>query len=80
MAVPSLIPILHLLGGIVNNTLRPPVPSFCDPDWRLLMEQCWAPDPAVRPCFTEIARRLRLMSTAVPTRPQGYTKQNQISK
>ncbi|KAI5667459.1 hypothetical protein M9H77_17312 [Catharanthus roseus] len=69
-----------IIGGIVNNTLRPPVPSFCDPDWRLLMEQCWAPDPSVRPCFTEIARRLRLMSTAVPARPQGYAKQNQISK
>ncbi|XP_027185257.1 uncharacterized protein LOC113783347 [Coffea eugenioides] len=69
-----------IIGGIVNNTLRPPVPSYCDPDWRLLMEQCWAPDPAARPSFTEIARRLRLMSTAGPTRTQGYTKQNQLSK
>ncbi|MCD9559631.1 hypothetical protein HAX54_017762 [Datura stramonium] len=23
-------------GGIVNNTLRPPVPSFCDTEWRML--------------------------------------------
>ncbi|KAL3520407.1 hypothetical protein ACH5RR_018556 [Cinchona calisaya] len=69
-----------IIGGIVNNTLRPPVPSFCDPDWRLLMEQCWAPDPSARPSFTEIARRLRLMSTAGPTRPQGYTKHNHLSK
>jgi len=28
------------------------------------MEQCWAPNPAVRPSFTEIARRLRVMSAA----------------
>lgn len=28
------------------------------------MEQCWAPNPAVRPSFTEIARRLRTMSSA----------------
>ncbi|KAL3699323.1 hypothetical protein R1sor_017345 [Riccia sorocarpa] len=23
-----------IIGGIVNNTLRPPVPSWCDPAWR----------------------------------------------
>jgi hypothetical protein len=28
------------------------------------MEQCWAPNPATRPSFTEIASRLRVMSTA----------------
>ncbi|KAK4347516.1 hypothetical protein RND71_033855 [Anisodus tanguticus] len=69
-----------IIGGIVNNTLRPPVPSFCDPEWRILMEQCWAPDPSVRPCFTEITRRLRAMSAACPTRPQAHPPQNQQSK
>lgn len=69
-----------IIGGIVNNTLRPPVPSFCDPEWRILMEQCWAPDPSARPCFTEIARRLRAMSAACPTRPQAHPPQNQQSK
>ncbi|CAL5090082.1 unnamed protein product [Urochloa decumbens] len=53
-----------IIGGIVNNTLRPPVPPSCDPEWRRLMEQCWAPDPAQRPAFTEIAGRLRAMSVA----------------
>jgi tRNA A-37 threonylcarbamoyl transferase component Bud32 len=53
-----------IIGGIVNNTLRPPVPTSCDPEWRRLMEQCWAPDPAQRPAFTEIAGRLRAMSVA----------------
>ncbi|XP_050222954.1 uncharacterized protein LOC126673045 isoform X2 [Mercurialis annua] len=53
-----------IIGGIVNNTLRPSIPSFCDMDWKRLMEQCWAPNPAVRPSFTEIAGRLRIMSTA----------------
>ncbi|XP_021651119.2 uncharacterized protein LOC110643162 isoform X2 [Hevea brasiliensis] len=51
-----------IIGGIVNNTLRPTIPSFCDPEWKRLMEQCWAPNPAARPSFTEIAGRL--MSTA----------------
>ncbi|KAI8005715.1 putative serine/threonine-protein kinase SIS8 [Camellia lanceoleosa] len=51
-----------IIGGIVNNTLRPSIPSFCDPEWKRLMEECWAPNPVVRPPFTEIASRLRVMS------------------
>lgn len=58
-----------IIGGIVNNTLRPPVPNSCDPEWKLLMEQCWAPDPIARPSFTEIARRLRVMSTGSQAKP-----------
>ncbi|KAL5699077.1 hypothetical protein ACHQM5_030028 [Ranunculus cassubicifolius] len=55
-----------IIGGIVSNTLRPLVPSFCDSEWKRLMEQCWAPDPVARPSFTEIASRLRVMSRAPP--------------
>jgi tRNA A-37 threonylcarbamoyl transferase component Bud32 len=69
-----------IIGGIVNNTLRPPVPSFCDTEWKLLMEQCWAPDPVVRPTFTEIARRLRAMSAACQTKPHAHQPQNQAPK
>ncbi|XP_011095730.1 uncharacterized protein LOC105175099 [Sesamum indicum] len=57
-----------IIGGIVNNTLRPTIPSYCDTEWRRLMEQCWAPNPAMRPCFTEIASRLRVMSSSAQTR------------
>ncbi|KAH9795579.1 protein kinase domain-containing protein [Citrus sinensis] len=69
-----------IIGGIVNNTLRPPVPGYCDSEWRLLMEQCWAPDPVVRPSFTEIARRLRVMSAACQTKSHGHQVQNQVPK
>ncbi|KAL2235724.1 UNVERIFIED_CONTAM: putative serine/threonine-protein kinase SIS8 [Sesamum indicum] len=55
-------------GGIVNNTLRPTIPSYYDTEWRRLMEQCWAPNPAMGLCFTEIARRLRVMSSSAQTR------------
>nr|KYP34493.1 Serine/threonine-protein kinase CTR1 [Cajanus cajan] len=62
-----------IIGGIVNNTLRPTIPSNCDPEWRTLMEQCWAPNPAARPSFTEIASRLRIMSAAASqTKTQGH--------
>ncbi|GER37561.1 kinase family protein [Striga asiatica] len=44
-------------GGIVNNTLRPTIPSYCDAEWRALMEQCWAPNSVLQPSFTEIASR-----------------------
>ncbi|OAY76586.1 hypothetical protein ACMD2_17451 [Ananas comosus] len=46
-------------GGILNNTLRPSVPSSCDVEWRKLMEQCWAANPDQRPSFTQIAAQLR---------------------
>lgn len=60
----------------MKNTLRPPVPERCDPDWRKLMEQCWSPDPESRPSFTEITNRLRSMSIALQTKgPSNQTRQ-----
>jgi len=61
-------------GGIVNNTLRPTIPNHCDSEWRKLMEQCWAPNPAARPSFTEIASRLRIMSAAAKSSGQKASK------
>ncbi|OIT05137.1 serinethreonine-protein kinase ctr1 [Nicotiana attenuata] len=54
-----------IIGGIVNNTLRPPVPQRCDSEWRKLMEECWSPDPEARPSFTQITNRLRAMTQAL---------------
>ncbi|XP_047168753.1 uncharacterized protein LOC124837438 isoform X1 [Vigna umbellata] len=55
-----------IIGGIVNNTLRPPIPKRCDSEWKRLMEECWSPDPAARPTFTDIKIRLRNISAALP--------------
>ncbi|KAE8677573.1 Detected protein of unknown function [Hibiscus syriacus] len=55
----------EIIGGIVNNTLRPPIPERCDPEWRKLMEECWLFEPSSRPSFTEIINRLRSMSVAL---------------
>ncbi|XVF29173.1 hypothetical protein REPUB_Repub15cG0097200 [Reevesia pubescens] len=57
--------VVSFLHGIVNNTLRPPIPENCDPEWRKLMEECWSFDPVARPSFTEMANRLRIMSVAL---------------
>ncbi|XP_057767266.1 uncharacterized protein LOC130987675 [Salvia miltiorrhiza] len=54
-----------IIGGIVNNTLRPQIPTWCDPEWKSLMESCWGSDPAERPSFSEIAQRLRNMAAAM---------------
>ncbi|KAI4377243.1 hypothetical protein MLD38_014907 [Melastoma candidum] len=54
-----------IIGGIINDSLRPQIPSWCDPEWRSLMESCWASDPAERPSFSEISQKLRSMAAAM---------------
>ncbi|KAG0475182.1 hypothetical protein HPP92_014868 [Vanilla planifolia] len=54
-----------IIGGIVNSTLRPQIPSWCDPEWRSLMESCWSTDPTERPSFSEISQKLRKMAAAM---------------
>ncbi|XP_065849707.1 uncharacterized protein [Euphorbia lathyris] len=54
-----------IIGGIVNDSLRPDIPTWCDPEWKALMEGSWASDPAVRPSFTEISKKLRNMAAAI---------------
>ncbi|KAH9602875.1 hypothetical protein KSS87_021646 [Heliosperma pusillum] len=54
-----------IIGGIVNNTLRPQIPTWCDPEWKSLMESCWASDPNERPSFPEISQKLRGMAAAM---------------
>ncbi|XP_062189971.1 serine/threonine-protein kinase STE20-like [Phragmites australis] len=58
-----------ILGGILSNTLRPPVPASCDPEWKELMEQCWSSEPEKRPSFTEVVSRLRSMLEANQSKP-----------
>lgn len=66
-----------IIGGIVSNTLRPPVPDPCDPDWTSLMEWCWAAEPSERPSFTQIANELRSMASKIP--PKGQNHQQPLS-
>ncbi|KAL2957608.1 hypothetical protein AAZX31_18G158400 [Glycine max] len=67
-----------IIGGIVKNTLRPPVPERCDSEWRKLMEECWSPDPESRPSFTEITSRLRSMSMALQAKGSHQAYQVEI--
>ncbi|KAG9150751.1 hypothetical protein Leryth_002910 [Lithospermum erythrorhizon] len=54
-----------IIGGIVNDSLRPEIPTWCDPEWKSLMESCWATDPGKRPSFCEISQKLRTMAAAM---------------
>nr|KYP53702.1 Dual specificity protein kinase pyk1 [Cajanus cajan] len=64
-----------IIGGILKNTLRPPVPDRCDSEWRKLMEECWSLDPENRPSFTEITSRLRHMSMAFQAKGNYHAHQ-----
>lgn len=54
-----------IIGGIVNNSLRPQVPTWCDPEWKALMESCWSSEPGERPSFSDISQKLRKMAGAI---------------
>ncbi|KAI3409304.1 Protein kinase domain-containing protein [Psidium guajava] len=54
-----------IIAGIIKGTLRPEIPSWCDPAWRSLMERCWSADVNSRPTFSDIAKELRAMSAAM---------------
>ncbi|XP_010443452.1 PREDICTED: uncharacterized protein LOC104726317 [Camelina sativa] len=54
-----------IIGGIVNNALRPKIPQWCDPEWKGLMESCWGSEPTERPSFAEISQKLRNMAAAM---------------
>ncbi|XP_059482536.1 mitogen-activated protein kinase kinase kinase 10-like isoform X2 [Neocloeon triangulifer] len=40
--------------GVAVNKLTLHIPTTCPEPWRALMEDCWAPDPHMRPSFEEI--------------------------
>ncbi|KAG6526396.1 hypothetical protein ZIOFF_016380 [Zingiber officinale] len=60
-----------IIGGILNDKLRPTIPENCNAEWKTLMEECWASDPASRPSFTQITDRLRAMSIAYQRKGQS---------
>ena len=55
----------------MNNTLRPSIPTWCDPLWKSLMERCWSAEPASRPSFSDVASDLRVMATALQPKAHG---------
>eukprot|EP00052_Salpingoeca_macrocollata_P011384 m.87680 g.87680 ORF g.87680 m.87680 type:complete len:1055 (-) comp18030_c0_seq5:27-3191(-) len=47
--------LVNRLAEVLAAGQRPPLPPNCPPDYALLMQACWAGDPAARPTFRAIA-------------------------
>jgi serine/threonine protein kinase len=47
----------QIIQQVVQNDIRPPLPSDLNPAMRDLIAQCWDRNPDVRPNFDEIVRR-----------------------
>lgn len=53
-------------AGLMVGNLAPEVPSWCEPEWRGLMEACWEPNPSSRPSFRDLAAQLEKIIEAAP--------------
>ncbi|XP_048863123.1 mitogen-activated protein kinase kinase kinase 21 isoform X2 [Brienomyrus brachyistius] len=62
---------LAVAYGVAVNKLTLPIPSTCPEPFAKLMEECWEPDPHVRPSFAAILEQLTVIEEAVmATMPQ----------
>jgi hypothetical protein len=43
----------------VLDGVRPELPNRCTQELKILIEECWNPEPNMRPCFGDICARLR---------------------
>lgn len=56
-----------LLGALGSGTARLPIPEWCEPEWRAVMEACWIEDPALRPTCRQLTMQLqRIRDNALP--------------
>ena len=53
-----------MFAGIMQGSLRPPLPKDCWPEWAALMQRCWASNPRQRPSFEGVASALQDMLNA----------------
>lgn len=56
---------VQIAYAAAEQGLRPVIPSYCPEDYAQLMRECWADDPADRPTFAMILKRLFQMKKDV---------------
>lgn len=58
----------NLLGALGSGNLRLPIPEWCEPEWRALMEACWIKEPTLRPTCKQLTVQLEriLRESAAP--------------
>eukprot|EP00887_Chlorella_sp_A99_P004451 scaffold30.g4451.t1 len=59
-------PPAQLIGALGLGKLRLPIPDWCEPEWRALMEACWVADPAERPTCRQLAVQLERVRDLAP--------------
>jgi len=56
----------QIIHGLMVGNLQPPVPNWCEDEWRGLMEACWVVNPAMRPSLVYISDQLeRILDMAL---------------
>lgn len=56
----------QLIGALSLGKLRLPIPAWCEPEWRALMESCWVHDPSQRPSCRQLAMQLERIRDLAP--------------
>ena len=51
-------PTPYVVGTKVTKGYRPPLPSYLDESWKMLISACWEPSPEQRPTFEQIVTEL----------------------
>lgn len=49
----------QLLGALGSGSARLPIPEWCEPEWRAVVESCWVEDPTLRPTCRQLAVQLQ---------------------
>eukprot|EP01105_Mastigella_eilhardi_P018433 TRINITY_DN4269_c0_g1_i2.p1 TRINITY_DN4269_c0_g1~~TRINITY_DN4269_c0_g1_i2.p1 ORF type:complete len:393 (-),score=98.89 TRINITY_DN4269_c0_g1_i2:53-1231(-) len=57
---------------------RPEIPSIIPDHWRALIESCWSDDPAARPLFQEIVKRLEKIEGDLPGLLPSYVQYSTV--
>ncbi|GMH37443.1 hypothetical protein BSKO_05316 [Bryopsis sp. KO-2023] len=51
----------EIVLAVVNESMRPPIPDFCPPEFKELLQDCWRHSYQERPSFPEVIDRLKGM-------------------
>ncbi|KAJ6352032.1 hypothetical protein OIU76_001279 [Salix suchowensis] len=65
---------LQAAVGVIQQGLRPPIPSHSHPKLAELLERCWQQDPSLRPEFSEIVEHLQQLDRMVADERQDKKK------
>lgn len=69
---------LQAAVGVVQQGLRPTVPTNTDPKMVQLLERCWQQDPSSRPEFSEITEILINISNEVAEREKAVKRRTLV--